>query len=97
MPPWPGKITPESNRLMRPLSVLLFCLSGVLLLLGGNFPWEVLAAVLLLKLAWQIVATARVADRLDIKPVVYWLSPLFEIYFLVANTISGIFPLSRKK
>ena len=86
----------KANRLMRPLSVLLFYLSGVLLLLGGNFPWEVLAAVLLLKLAWQIVATARVADRLDIKPVVYWLSPLFEIYFLVANTISGIFPLSKK-
>jgi hypothetical protein len=85
------------NRMMRPLGVLLFYLSAALLLAGGKFPWEVLAGVLLLKLAWQIVATAKVADRLDIKPVVYWLSPLFEIYFLIANTISRIIPLSKKK
>ena len=85
------------NRLMRPLGVLLFYLSAALLLAGGKFPWQLLAAVLLLKLAWQIVATSRAADRLDVSPVVYWLSPLFEIYFLVANTISRIIPLSKKK
>ena len=85
------------NRLMRPLGVMFFYLSAALLLAGGRFPWQLLAAVLLLKLAWQIVATSRAADRLDVSPVVYWLSPLFEIYFLVANTISRIIPLSKKK
>ena len=85
------------NRLMRPLSVLLFYLSAVLLLVGGLFPWEVLAGLVVLKLAWQIVATAKATDRLDIKPVVYWLSPIFEIYFLFANTILRIIPLSNKK
>ena len=85
------------NRLMRPLSVLIFYLSAVLLLVGGLFPWEVLAGLVVLKLAWQIVATAKATDRLDIKPVVYWLSPIFEIYFLFANTILRIIPLSNKK
>ena len=85
------------NRLMRPLSVLLFYLSAALLLAGGNFPWQVLACVVVAKLAWQIVSTAQVAERLDIRPVVYWLAPLFEIYFLIANTISRIIPLSSKK
>ena len=84
------------SRLMRPLAVLLFYLSAVLLLVGGQFPWQVLAGVLLLKLAWQIVTTAKATDRLDIKSVVYWLSPLFEIYFLIANTILRIIPLSQK-
>ena len=84
------------NRLMRPLGVLLFYLSAALLLVGGNFPWQVLAGVVLIKLIWQIVATAQATERLDIKPVVYWLSPLFEIYFFIANTISGIIPLSKK-
>ena len=81
---------------MRPLGVLLFYLSAALLLVGGNFPWQVLAGVVLIKLIWQIVATAQATERLDIKPVVYWLSPLFEIYFFIANTISGIIPLSKK-
>lgn len=85
------------NRLMRPLSVLLFYLSAALLLVGGHFPWQVLAGLVVLKLAWQIVATAKATDRLDIRPVVYWLSPLFEIYFLIANTILSFIPLSRKK
>jgi hypothetical protein len=85
------------NRLMRPLNVLLFYLAAALLLVGGHFPWQVLAGVVALKLAWQIVATAKATERLDIKPIVYWLSPLFEIYFLIANTILRIIPLSNKK
>ena len=85
------------NRLMRPLGVLLFYLSAALLLVGGNFPWQVLVGLVVVKLAWQIAATAKATGRLDIKPVVYWLSPLFEIYFLIANTILYFIPLSRKK
>lgn len=84
-------------RMIRPLAVFLFYLSATLLLVGGVIPWYVLLGVLVLKLAWQIVTVYRAADRLDVKPVVAWLSPLFEIYFLIANTISAIVPLSKKK
>lgn len=84
------------TRLMRPLSVVLFYLAGVLLLLRGTIPWEILAGVLALKLAWQIISTAQATRRLLVKPVVYWLSPIFEIYFLLANTILSIFPLRNK-
>ena len=84
------------QRLVRPLSVVLFYLAGALLLLAGTMPWPVLAATLLVKLAWQIVAAAQASGRLMVKPVVYWLSPLLEIYFLFANTILSISPLPKK-
>ena len=84
------------RRLLRPLSVFLFYLAAVLLFLRGIMPWELLVGVLVLKLAWQIVATAQSTRRLGIGPIVYWLSPLFEIYFLIANTILSILPLSKK-
>lgn len=84
------------QRLVRPFSVVLFYLAGALLLLAGTMPWPVLAAALLVKLAWQIVAAAQASGRLMVKPVVYWLSPLLEIYFLFANTILSISPLPKK-
>ena len=84
------------RRLLRPLSVFLFYLTAVLLFLRGVMPWQLLAAVLVLKLAWQIVATSQATRKLAIAPMVYWLSPLFEIYFLIANTILSILPLSKK-
>lgn len=84
------------TRLLRPASVVAFYLAGTLLLLRGHMPWEVLAAALVVKLAWQIVCTAQASRRLQVKPASYWLSPLFEIYFLIANTILSITPLSKK-
>lgn len=83
-------------RLLRPLSVLFFYLAGVLLLVAGTFPWELLAMILALKLAWQIISTLQSAKRLQVKPVVAWLSPLMEIYFLISNTILAISPLNSK-
>ena len=83
-------------RFIKPFNVLLFYLAGALLLVLGNFPWQILAAVLAFKLAWQITATAAAARRLAVKPIIYILSPLFEIYFLIANTFLSIFPLSKK-
>lgn len=83
-------------RLIRPFNVVLFYLAGALLLVAGTMPWPVLAAALLVKLAWQIVATAQAAGRLMVRPVVYWLSPLMEIYFLIANTILALSPLPKK-
>lgn len=83
-------------RFLQPLNVVLFYLSGALLLALGTFPWQILAALLALKLAWQIVSYAQSSSRLQIKPVIAILSPLFEIYFLIANTFLTIFPLPKK-
>lgn len=87
----------KCSRLAKPLSLFLFYLSGALLLVLGTFPWQILAAALALKLFWQILSTAQSTHRLAVKPVVYILSPLFEIYFLIANTFSALFPLSHRK
>ena len=86
----------KAARLAKPLGVLLFYLAGALLLALGTFPWQILAAVLLVKLAWQIATAAAACRRLSIKPVVAILSPLLEIYFLIANTFLSIIPLSKK-
>ena len=83
-------------RFAKPLCVLFFYLAGALLLVLGTFPWQILAAVLVLKLAWQITSTAMAARRLGVKPIIYILSPLFEIYFLIANTFLSIIPLSKQ-
>ena len=83
-------------RFAKPLCVLLFYLAGALLLVLGTFPWQILAAVLVLKLAWQITSTAVAARRLGVNPIIYILSPLFEIYFLIANTFLSIIPLSKQ-
>ena len=85
------------QRMIRPLNVFLFYLTGALLLAAGTFPWELLAALLAVKLAWQMVCMAQSTRRLDVRPAVYILSPLFEIYFLLANTILSFSPLHRKK
>ena len=79
-----------------PLSVLLFYASCGVLLALGTMPWPVLALALIVKLAWQMVATAQACKRLKIPAVVYALSPLMEIYFLISNTILDISPLSKK-
>lgn len=86
----------KMGRMVRPLAVVLFYLSGILLLVQGIVPWPVLAAALLVKLAWQVVATAGAAKRLLVRPVVSWLSPLLEVYFLFANTILAVSPLPKK-
>ena len=84
------------RRLLRPLSVLCFYLAGGLLLAMHTLPWQILAAALALKLVWQLVSTAQATRRLAIKPIIFILSPLFEIYFLIANTFLTRFPLSKK-
>ena len=86
----------KATRMARPLAVLLFYAAGALLLALGTMPWQLLAIVLMLKLSWQIVATAQACRRLDVRPVVYALAPLMEIYFLIANTILAVSPLPKK-
>ena len=91
---YPGRL--KLTRLARPLAVLLFYAAGAVLLALGTMPWEILALVLALKLAWQIVATAQACKRLGTSTLTFALSPLLEIYFLVANTILAISPLPKK-
>ena len=84
------------SRALPSCCLVLFYLAGALLLASTAMPWPLLLAALLVKLAWQIVATSRAAARLMVKPVVAWLSPLMEIYFLFANTILSLSPLPKK-
>ena len=84
------------SRALPSCCLVLFYLAGALLLASTAMPWPLLLAALLVKLSWQIVATSRAATRLMVKPVVAWLSPLMEIYFLFANTILSLSPLPKK-
>jgi len=84
------------SRALPSCCLVLFYLAGALLLASTAMPWPLLLAALLVKLSWQIVATSRAATRLMVKPVVAWLSPLLEIYFLFANTILSLSPLPKK-
>lgn len=83
-------------RLLRPICVVLFYALAALLFVMGTVPWQILAGVVFLKLAWQIITVSASTAKLSMKPVVFWLSPLLEIYFLFANTILAISPLPKK-
>ena len=79
-----------------PFSVLLFLLSLVLLLVSAPTLWHIPVAIAAFKLIWQIVCCCFLAKRFNIS-VVQFLSPFFELYFLLANTILAITSLCRKK
>lgn len=78
------------------LGVFAFYAAIVGLVVMGTFPWEILIGVAVLKWAWQIVAFAQMTKGFGEKGLCGW-SPLFEIYFLIANTFLAIFPLRNKK
>lgn len=79
-----------------PLAQLLFLVPLVLLWSCGLFPWQILSGILVVKLAWQIVSVSLLSRRFGVKKVPYF-SPLFELYFLFADTILYILTLRRKK
>lgn len=79
-----------------PLCVAILYASLVLALLKDIKLWPFVVGFLLIKFLWQIVATYQASKRLEVKKV-YWLSPLLEFYFVVANTILAITPLPKKK
>ena len=81
--------------LVYPLSQCLFLAALLWLWIGGLFPWQILAAVLAVKIIWQIVCCILLAKRFNVKRVQF-LSPFFEFYFLIANTIL-FFSTLRKK
>ncbi|MCR4828169.1 MAG: glycosyltransferase [Bacteroidales bacterium] len=79
-----------------PLAQVLFWGGWIALMVLGGFPWEILLGVLVVKLAWQIVSVFLLSRRFGIKRVAFF-APLFELYFLLSNTILYILTLRRKK
>jgi hypothetical protein len=79
-----------------PISTLLFYAMAVLLAVGGGMPWGAVLIAIVLKWAWQIVAFAQLCKRFD-AGLVYLAAPLFEIYFIIANTILVLTPLDNNR
>lgn len=81
--------------LIYPVSQILFWVSLLLLVFNSLFPWQLLLCWLVLKMGWQIVTCSVLAKRLKVKKVQYF-SPIFELYFLFANTILHLLTLRKK-
>lgn len=79
-----------------PLANLLFYATCISLLIGGHTPWVVVAAAAVIKWAWQIICFSRLTHRFD-GGYVHFAAPLLEIYFMVANTILILLPLSSNR
>ena len=79
-----------------PATQCLFWASWLWLIIAALFPWQILVAVLVVRMAWQIVCSALLAKSLEMKKVGFF-SPFFELYFLFSNTILSLFALHRKK
>jgi len=75
---------------------VLFYTAGVLLILRGTLLWIVVAAVAALKWAWQIVCFSRLTKRFE-GGHVHFAAPLYEIYFIIANTILILLPLPNNR
>lgn len=81
--------------MLHPLSLLLFYLSLVLMLVHDIMLWPFVVALFVLKIAWQIVSFGVLNQGFGVKQVHFW-SPLYEFYFLVANTFLYFSSLTRK-
>ena len=79
-----------------PINIVVFYVSWLFLLLTNRFPWEILVGIMALKFTWQIITENQLSKRFKVK-FVQWLSPIFEIYFLIANTILRILPLPKNR
>lgn len=79
-----------------PISVILFYTMGALLLANGGMPWGLIGIAAVVKWAWQIVTFAQLSNRFE-GGLVYLAAPLFEIYFIIANTILVLTPLDNNR
>ena len=84
------------NEQLTPLANLLFYCAGALLLVQGSLPWIVVATCAIVKWAWQIVSFSRLTRRFD-GGYIHFAAPIFELYFMVANTILILLPLQSNR
>ena len=78
------------------IALLLFYGAAVALLATALLPWEIVLGTILFKFIFQIVSFAQLEKGFDEKNLC-WLAPVYEIYFLLSNTILLLFPLKYKK
>lgn len=83
----------QIRRMLYPLGVAVFY-GSLAALLALGFPWYLPVGVMVLKFVWQIISFLKLCGQFEVK-LVGWFSPLFEIYFLFANTILRILTLHR--
>lgn len=78
----------KTRLLLKNLAIALFYLCGILLYIAKPLPilGIVLLGTLAVKTAWQITCAVKASRLLNIKTYISALSPLFEIYFVFANT-----------
>ncbi len=79
-----------------PLALAGFYAILTVLLCKALFPWQLLVALLVVKIAWQSVSTTLLAKRFTVKKIQFF-SFFFELYFLIANTILYLITLRKKK
>ena len=75
---------------------VVFYAAAVLLLLRGTLPWVAVAAVAVVKWAWQIVCFSMLTKRFE-SGYIHLAAPLYEIYFIIANTILILLPLHNNR
>lgn len=80
---------------LHPLATVLFYASLIALVAMG-FPWEIALGVFVLKTAWQIFTLSKTSKKFECDKI-FWYAPLFEIYFLFANTFLHFIPLHNRK
>ena len=88
-----------SSRLLEdllPLFNIAFYTMAVMLLINGTLPWMVVAGLVAIKWAWQMVSFAQLCKRFD-GGLAYLAAPLLEIYFILANTILVLTPLDNNR
>lgn len=82
--------------MIHPVSVFAFYLPLILLMVFRYQIWWLWLAVLAVLWTWHIISFAKLQKRFGVNGV-QWFAPLYEIYFLFANTISYLFTLRKKK
>lgn len=80
---------------LHPTASFLFYASLIALLLF-RFPWEIILGLFVVKSAWQIFTLFLASKKFECGEI-FWFAPLFEIYFLFANTFLHIIPLHNRK
>ncbi len=82
-----------------PTFVLLFYLFGALSYIAMPLPvlGFCILGVLAVKLTWQIICFYQMCRYFETQKHISFLSPLFEIYFMFANTFLSITTLRHKK